>query len=344
MHDSLTPRRLANAQVHPLGLGCMGMSEFYGQTDDQQSLAVLEAALALGVQHLDTADMYGFGHNEQLLGRFLAQPGRRERVFLASKCGIVRDGQQTSLRAVDNSSDYIEHSCERSLQRLGTHIDLYYLHRIADGGAQIEASMVGMARLLAAGKIGAVGLSEASAEVIQRADSALRSLTAGEHGIAAVQSEYSLFSRTVEQNGVLDTCARIGAALVAYSPISRGLLSGALRSPEQLSEHDFRRNLPRFSAPALQHNLQLVAQVEAMAAQRQASAAQLALAWLLQRSPIVHAIPGTRRLGYLHENMAAAQLKLDSAELAVLDGLLDATPVQGERYPAAALAAFAMDE
>lgn len=336
-------RTLAGRAVNPIGLGCMGMSEFYGPTDEAESLAVLEAALELGVEHFDTADMYGFGHNESLLGRFLAAPGRRDKVFLATKCGIVRDPVNNSLRGVDNSPAYIVEACERSLQRLGTHIDLFYLHRIADGGSQIEHSMEGMAQLLNDGKIGAVGLSEANADMTRRADAALRSMTDGRHGIAAIQSEYSLLTRTVEGNGVLDTCRELGAALVAYSPISRGLLSDDFQGMQQLAADDFRRYLPRFAEGALAHNQQIVADVRAIAEKHRASSAQVALAWLLHRSPIVHPIPGTKRISYLQQNAGAVQLQLDTADLTTLDQLLVARSVQGERYAPEALAAFTMD-
>ncbi len=343
-HLIVPPRWLAGRAVAPIGLGCMGMSEFYGLTNDSESLEVLEAALGLGVEHFDTADMYGSGHNETLLGRFLAVPGRRDKVLLASKCGIVRDPNNPSLRLVDNSPEYIITACERSVQRLGSHIDLYYLHRIANGGKQIEWSMEGMARLLEEGKIGAVGLSEANADTILRADAALRVLTNGRHGISAVQSEYSLITRTVEGNDVLAACRRLGAALVAYSPISRGLLSGNLDGMTKLESDDFRRVLPRFAAGAFDHNLQLVREVRDIAEKHDANAAQVALAWLLQRSPIIHPIPGTKRVDYLRQNVVAPLLQLTQEDLYQLDSLLQRHQVQGERYTPAALAAFSMDE
>ncbi|WP_127959825.1 aldo/keto reductase [Serratia microhaemolytica] len=342
-HSHFSTRQIAGRVISPIGLGCMGMSEFYGSTDDIKSLDILETAIELGVEHFDTADMYGNGHNETLLGRFLSVPGRRNKILLASKCGIVRDSHDHSARLIDNSPEYIISACERSVQRLGTHIDLYYLHRIANNGKHIEQSMEGMAHLLSERKIGAVGLSEANSDVIRRADAALRRLTNGKHGISAVQSEYSLLTRTVEGNGVLTTCEQLGAAFVAYSPISRGLLSEHFDNVENLAIDDFRRGLPRFSAVAFEHNRKIICEISFIAKRYGASIAQVALSWLLHRSPIVHPIPGTKQLSYLQQNIAAKQLQLTAIELLQLDNLLVCHHIQGERYPPSALASFSMD-
>lgn len=307
-----------------IGLGCMGMSEFYGESDDGDSLRTLARALELGVSLFDTADTYGFGRNEALLGRFIAEGGaaRREQLVLATKFGIVRaEGQYE--RRIDNSPAYIRSACEASLRRLGVErIDLYYCHR-RDPAVPVEEVVSTLAALLREGKIGAIGLSEVSAQTLRRAHSV--------HPIAALQSEFSLWSREPE-DGMLATCAELGTAFVAYSPLGRAFLTGAL-SVEQLADNDFRKNNPRFMGEAGQSNRQLVAALSEFAAARHVSSAQVALAWLLNRYPHVLPIPGTRRIAYLESNVAAADIRLDADELAELNALFDPQRVAGARYP-----------
>jgi aryl-alcohol dehydrogenase-like predicted oxidoreductase len=311
-------------QVSPLGFGCMGMSEFYGASDDAASLTTLERALELGINFFDSADTYGFGHNERLLGRFLA--GRREQVVLATKFGIVREEGQYE-RRIDNSPAYIRAACEASLQRLGVdHIDLYYCHR-RDPAVPIEDVVGAMAELVAAGKVRALGLSEVSAETLRRA--------AKVHSIAAVQSEYSLWSREPERE-VLAACAEVGSTLVAYSPLGRAFLTGAVDTA-QLAADDFRRHLPRFSGSAAADNRALVDALSAFAAARGLANAQVALAWLLAKQPQVVPIPGTRRIAYLEQNAAATTVSLSAAEVAELDALFAPDKVVGERYSAAGM-------
>jgi aryl-alcohol dehydrogenase-like predicted oxidoreductase len=306
-----------------LGIGCMGMSEFYGPADDDASLAVLSRAVELGVTFFDTADMYGRGHNEQLIGRFLL--GRRVNVIVATKCGIVR-GDTPAQQSRDTSPSYIRAACEASLKRLSVEtIDLYYLHRL-DGVTPIEDSMGELARLHAEGKIRAAGLSEVSAVQLRQAHAAFP--------VAAVQSEYSLATRGGEVEAVIDACADIGAAFVAYSPLSRGLLTGAFRSHEDLKGLDFRFILPRFEEAALAHNLPLVDALAAIAAARNATPAQIALAWVLARAPHICAIPGMRSTMRLEENVTGANIALTPADLAEIALALPADAFQGERYPA----------
>lgn len=307
-----------------IGLGCMGMSEFYGASDDAASLRTLARAVELGVSLFDTADTYGFGRNEALLGRFIAEGGaaRRERMVLATKFGIVRaEGQYE--RRIDNSPAYIRRACEASLRHLGVErIDLYYCHR-RDPAVPIEDVVGTLAELVGEGKIGAIGLSEVSEATLRRAHAV--------HPIAALQSEYSLWSREPEQ-AMLAACAALGTAFVAYSPLGRAFLTGTL-SVDQLTDNDFRRNNPRFTGDAWESNRQLVAALAAFAADRDLSSAQVALAWLLQSHPHVIPIPGTRRIPYLESNVAAAGVDLSAAELAQLNALFEPQRVAGARYP-----------
>lgn len=309
--------------IPKLGIGCMGMSEFYGPTEDETSLAVLARAVELGVTFFDTADMYGRGHNEELLGRFLR--GRRDQVILATKCGIVR-GETPAQQSRDTSPAHIRAACEASLNRLGIEtIDLYYLHRL-DAVTPIEDSMGELARLHREGKIRAVGLSEVSAESLRQANAAFP--------VAAVQSEYSLATRGGEVEAVIDACADIGAAFVAYSPLSRGLLTGAFRSREDFRGVDFRFILPRFEDAALKQNLELVDALTAVAQTRNATLAQIALAWVLARAPHVCAIPGMRAIARLQENVAARDIVLDMGEMAAVNAAIPIDAVSGDRYPA----------
>ncbi|MFI7706480.1 aldo/keto reductase [Nonomuraea sp. NPDC049480] len=306
-------------RVSALGLGCMGMSEFYGPADETESIAVIHRALDLGIDFLDTADMYGRGANEELVGR--AIKGRRDEVVLATKFGIKRDG---SARSIENSPEYIRAACDASLRRLGVdHIDLYYMHR-RNPDVPIEDSVGAMAELVEQGKVRHLGLSEVSAGTLRAA--------AAVHPIAALQSEYSLFTRGLEAE-ILPAAREVGTALVAYSPISRGLLTGALPRAEELPADDFRRHLPRMAGENAEHNARLVSEVTRIAAAAGVTPAQLSLAWLLAQGEDVVPIPGTKRLKYLEENAAAADVTLTPGQLAALDAAVPADAVRGTRYP-----------
>jgi aryl-alcohol dehydrogenase-like predicted oxidoreductase len=306
-----------------LGLGCMGMSEFYGSHDDGQSLAVLERALALGCVFWDTSDMYGPHTNELLLGRALK--GRRERVFLATKFGIQR-GDSPDQRSINGRPQYVAQACEASLKRLGTdHIDLYYQHRV-DPSVPIEDTVGAMAALVKAGKVRYLGLSEASASTLARAWAV--------HPIHALQTEYSLWTRDVEAE-ILPACRRLGTTLVAYSPLGRGFLTGRIAKPADLEEGDYRRFSPRFQAEAMASNLKLLEAVKAVAQAHGATGAQVALAWVLSRGDEVMAIPGTKKVAYLLENWAAQDLELSAADLTALDAAFPLQAAQGTRYPEA---------
>ena len=311
-------RTLGPLSVSALGLGCMGMSFAYGPTDRDESLRTLNRALDLGVTFLDTADMYGAGHNEQLLAELLVT--RRDEVTVATKFGILTDDTGMPTGAVDGSPAYVRRSCENSLRRLGTdRIDLYYLHR-PDPDVPIEETVGAMAELVAAGQVGAIGLSEASATTVRRA--------AAVAPIAAVQTEWSVFSRDIE-DAVVPACRELGIGLVPYSPLGRGILTGALSSADDLAADDFRRTLPRFAGENMDRNVALVGTLREIAAAHRVTPGQVALAWLLGRGPDVVPIPGTKRVRYLQENAAALDLALDDAETARIDALRPA----GDRYP-----------
>ncbi|MFG1626659.1 aldo/keto reductase [Kribbella sp. NPDC049227] len=306
----------SGAEVSRLGLGCMGMSFAYGTPDNAESIATLHRALDLGITFLDTADLYGFGANEELVGRAIAD--RRDEVFLATKFGIVGNPLTDARRGVNGSPEYVRSSIDASLSRLGVdHVELYYQHR-ADPDVPIEETVGAMAELVEAGKVRYLGLSEASADTIRRAHAV--------HPITAVQSEWSLFSRDLEES-VLPVCRELGIGLVPYSPLGRGLLTGAL--PTDLADDDFRRTLPRFTGENLEANLVLVEKVRAVAQRYDATPGQVALAWVLAQGNDVVPIPGTKRRRYLEENWAAVDLKLSDEDLASLSEL---TPA-GSRYP-----------
>ncbi|WP_223471727.1 MULTISPECIES: aldo/keto reductase [unclassified Pseudomonas] len=311
--------------VSSIGLGCMGMSDFYTTgVDEREAIATLHRAVELGVTLFDTADMYGPHTNEELLGRALR--GKRENLYLASKFGLVRSSDPHA-RGVNGRPDYVRQSVEGSLKRLDTdYLDLYYQHRI-DPEVPVEETIGAMAELVKAGKVRHIGISEASAETIQRAHAV--------HPLAAVQSEYSLWSREPEHNGVLDTCRRLGIAFVAYSPLGRGFLTGELKSPEDFAADDYRRFNPRFQADNFNRNLALVERVKALALDKGISAAQLALAWVLAQGDHVIPIPGTKQRKYLESNVAAASVMLSADELAQLDGIFAGEgAVAGDRYQA----------
>jgi aryl-alcohol dehydrogenase-like predicted oxidoreductase len=318
--DKRTLGRDRALTVSALGLGCMGMSEFYGPGDDDESIATIHRALDLGVTFLDTSDMYGSGHNEELVGRAIA--GRRDEVQLATKFAIVREDGR---RRIDSSGAYAKRAVEASLKRLGVdHIDLYYMHR-RNPDTPIEDTVGGLAELVAEGKIGHIGLSEVSAATLRAACAV--------HPITALQSEWSLFTRGIEAE-IVPAARELGVGIVPYSPVGRGFLTGAYASIEDLAEDDFRRYQPRFQGDNLEANLRLVERVRELAADVGCSPVQLALAWLLHQGEDVVPIPGTKRVKYVEENAAAADIALSEEQLAALDAAVPVGAVAGDRYPA----------
>jgi len=323
------PRRQLGSQgleVSAIGLGCMGMSDFYGPADDQASLEVIHHALDIGVNFFDTADMYGMGANERLLGPVLQQ--RRNEVVLATKFGVVRaaDGAFTG---INGNPEYVRQSCEASLERLGIdHIDLYYQHRV-DPNVPVEETVGAMAELVTAGKVRHLGLSEASGATLKRAVKV--------HPIAALQSEYSLWTRDVEDDS-LKACEELGIGFVAYSPLGRGFLTGAIKTRNDLDPSDWRRQNPRFHPENLDVNLALVDAVTEIAEAKGHTPAQLALAWLLHRSPHIVPIPGTRRIARLDENAGSVDVRLSEAEEQRIADVLAGQTIAGTRYPEAAMA------
>ncbi|KAE9660291.1 aldo/keto reductase [Pseudomonas sp. PB105] len=316
-------------RVSAIGLGCMGMTDFYApDSDTTEATATLHRALELGVNFLDTADMYGPHTNEQLIGKAIA--GKRDQVFLASKFGIVRDPANPALRGVNGRPQYIRDSINGTLQRLGVDtLDLYYQHRI-DPQVAIEETVGAMADLVKEGKVRYLGLSEASAATLERAHKV--------HPISALQSEYSLWSRDQEHNGCLAACQRLGIAFVPYSPLGRGFLTGALKRPEDFAADDYRRTNPRFQGENFAKNLELVKQVQTLAAEKGVTAGQLALAWVLAQGEYIVPIPGTKQRKYLEENVAAVSIALTAQELAALETIFPADATAGLRYPAEVMA------
>jgi aryl-alcohol dehydrogenase-like predicted oxidoreductase len=307
--------------VSELGLGCMGMSEFYGTGDQAESIATIHRALELGVTLLDTADMYGPFTNEQLVGKAIAS--HRDRVVLATKFGIQRS-EDSGFRGINGSPDYVHQACDASLQRLGIdYIDLYYLHRV-DPKVPIEETVGAMAELVQQGKVRYIGISEAAPATIRRAHTV--------HPITALQTEYSLWSRDPEDE-ILPTVRELGIGFVAYSPLGRGFLSGSITSPDDLAADDFRRNSPRFQGENFNKNLQLVERVKEIAGEKGVTPGQLAIAWLLSQGDDIVPIPGTKRRAYLEENVAAVDITLNQAELERINELAPKNVAAGDRYP-----------
>jgi aryl-alcohol dehydrogenase-like predicted oxidoreductase len=309
-------------EVSAIGLGCMGMSEFYGPIDEGESIRTIHRALDLGVTMLDTADMYGIGENERLVGKAIA--GRRDGVFLATKFGFVRDPYNPATRGVSGRPDYVRSACEASLERLGVEtIDLYYQHRI-DLDVPEEETIGAMSELVREGKVRYLGISEASAQTVRRAEAV--------HHITAVQNEWSLWSRDLEENGQLATARELGIGIVAYSPLGRGFLSGAIVSPEGFAPDDYRRTLPRFNGENFRKNLELVERVETLARSKGCTPSQIALAWVLAQGTDVVPIPGTKRVKYLEEDLGARDVSLTAGELTELNAIFPPGAASGERY------------
>lgn len=318
---------LSPLEVTGVGLGCMGMSEFYGATDEKEAIATLHKAVELGINFFDTADMYGSGENEKLVAKGLKP--YRDQVIIATKFGFVRDPNNPNARAINGSKAYVKKACEASLQRLEQEvIDLYYLHRV-DPNTPVEETVTAMAELVQEGKVKYIGLSEVSAETIKKAYQI--------HPITAVQSEYSLWNREPEQN-IIPTCENLGVSFVAYSPLGRGFLTGKMAAMNSLEQDDFRRQLPRFQEENFANNLKLVAALETLATTKNCTAAQLALAWVLAKSPRTLTIPGTKRQKYLIENAGADAVHLSVDDMHKIDELLQQYNIAGDRYTTAGMA------
>jgi aryl-alcohol dehydrogenase-like predicted oxidoreductase len=320
-------RKLGELTVSEIGLGCMGMSAFYGTTDEGEALATIDRALELGCNFLDTAELYGPFTNEELIAK--AIDGRRDEFVIATKWGvrIESDGEGNYNRVLDGSLENARRSIDASLERLGTdHVDLWYAHRV-DFNRPIEEQVGAMAEMVKEGKVRHIGLSEASAETLRRAHAV--------HPLTALQTEYSLWTRDVEDE-ILPACRELGIGFVAYSPLGRGFLSGRFKSPDELDESDFRKHGPRFTGDALEHNQKLVAKVEEIATEKGCTPGQLALAWVLAQGDDVVPIPGTKRRKYLEENLAAAEVELTADDLARIDA--EVPPAAGDRYDRAGMA------
>jgi aryl-alcohol dehydrogenase-like predicted oxidoreductase len=322
----LPRRKLGELEVSAQGLGCMGMSEFYGEGDDNESIATIHRAIELGVTLLDTADMYGFGRNEELVGRAIAD--RRDKVVLATKFGFERDADDPAKRGVRGDAKYVAQAVEASLKRLGLdHIDLYYQHRV-DPQVPIEATVEAMASLVKQGKVRYLGLSEAGAETIRRAHTV--------HPITAVQTEWSLWSRDIEDE-VVPACRELGIGVVPYSPLGRGFLTGRFTSRDDFGDGDFRSSQPRMAGGNLEINLKIVDALRSLASEKGVTAGQLALAWVQSRGENVVPIPGTKRRKYLEENVAAVGLDLSVEDITAIEKAVPIDAVAGGRYPEAGM-------
>ncbi|OKH44028.1 aldo/keto reductase [Calothrix sp. HK-06] len=320
-------RKLGNLTVSSIGLGCMGMSGMYGSADEQEAIATIHKAIELthgGATFLDTADAYGVGHNEELVGKAIR--GKREQVIIATKFGLASTSKDGKAMPVNGKPEYVRQACEASLHRLGIDtIDLYYQHRV-DPNVPIEDTVGAMAELVKEGKVKYIGLSEASAKTLYRASKV--------HSITAIQSEYSLWSRDVETE-ILPAYKKLGIGFVPWSPLGRGFLTGKIQKFEDLAPDDWRRNSPRFQGDNFQHNLNLVTEVQKIAVEKNCTSAQLALAWLLAQDESIVPIPGTKRISYLLENLGALEVQLSNEDLTRIDSIVPRGAFSGERYPAA---------
>jgi len=331
----LAIRKLGSLSTSLLGYGCMGLSEFYGTPlPKEQTIAVIRAAFAAGVTHFDTADMYGCGENEQVLGEAIAP--FRNAISIATKCGIVRSKTDANARGVRNDRAYILSSCDASLQRLNVScLDLFYLHRL-NPDTPLEESIGALAELVKQGKVRHIGLSEVNADTLERAHRI--------HPISAVQTEYSLWTRGIESNGVLVTAKRLGIGIVAYSPLGRGFLTGTIKNAEDLEPADFRRALPRFAASNIGDNVNLVTLLEQKAQEKQCTPAQLALAWVLAKGDFIVPIPGTKQIARLHENVGAAKVLLDNEDMAYLDVISQQHAPAQARYAEGAMKIYQLTD
>ena len=322
------PLGSAGLKASRLGLGCMGMSEFYGKRNDEESIQVIHRAFESGISFFDTADMYGPYTNEILVGKAIKD--FRNKITLATKFGIIRDVNDPTKRGVNGKPEYVRSSCEGSLKRLGVEfIDLYYLHR-KDPATPIEETVGAMAQLVKEGKIKGIGLSEVNTDTLRKAYAV--------HPVTALQSEYSLWTRDPE-DGILQTCKELGIAFVAYSPLGRGFLTGEIKKFEDFEEDDYRRHSPRFQGESFDKNLQLIKKIEEMAKNKGCTTAQLALAWVLAQEDFIFPIPGTKRIKYLEENIGAMNVKLTKKDLEELDAIAPKGVAAGMRYPEAMMGA-----